>query len=80
MDESLIFGRYDMIIGRDILSELCITLDFSTHSITCNGGAYEGCKAPMKDVDSINFNDSSDNVFTHEELWKSEAVLESTEM
>ena len=78
VDDSLVLGRYDMIIGRDLLSELCINLDFSTHTITCHGGAYEGCTAPMKDVDSINFNDSSDDVFAHEELWESEAVLEST--
>ena len=33
----------------------------------------------MKDVDSIKFTDLSDDVFAHEELWESEAVLESTE-
>ena len=79
MDDSLVLGRYDMIIGRDLLSELCMTLNFSKHVVECNGGAYKGCTAPMKDVDSIQFSDASDNMFAHEELWESEAVLESTE-
>ena len=29
MDDSLILGRYDMSIGRDFLSELCMNLNFS---------------------------------------------------
>ena len=28
VDDLLVLGRYDMIIGRDLLSELCMTLNF----------------------------------------------------
>ena len=42
-------SRYDMIIGRDLLLELKLDLYFSNFTIKGNGGAYEGCTAPMKD-------------------------------
>ena len=42
--------NYKMILGCDILNELQIDLCFSKNTIIGNGGAYEGCAAPMKDV------------------------------
>ena len=50
--------RYNMIIRRDILSELKIDLRFSKNKIQVNGGACEVYTAPMKDVSKINFNAS----------------------
>ena len=69
-----------MILGQDILSELKICLDFSDHMIKCNGGAYKGCTTPMKDISKINFaKTANDDKFLQEEIWESEAVLESME-
>ena len=48
--------RYDMILGRDIFSELPIDLCFSNNIIRGNGVPYTGCLSPMKDVTNINFN------------------------
>ena len=52
--------RYDMILGRDILSNLKIDLRFYDNNIRRNEGAYEGCTEPMKDALKINFNYLSD--------------------
>ena len=40
-------SRYDMIIGRDLFLELKLDLCFSDYTIKGNGGAYNGCTAPM---------------------------------
>ena len=70
-----------MILGHEIFSELKIDLCFFNNTIRKNGGAYEGCNDPMKDVYKINFNVSSDWLkderFWNKELWYSEHVLDS---
>ena len=48
--------KYNMMLGRDILSEPKIDLRFSNNIIRGNGGAYTGCKYSIKDVTNINFN------------------------
>ena len=42
--------RYDLIIGRDLLTELGIVLNFANQTISCHGGAYEGCHTSMVDI------------------------------
>ena len=37
-----------MIIGRDLFLELKLDLCFSDYTIKGNGGAYNGCTAPMR--------------------------------
>ena len=51
--------KYDTILGRHILFELKIDLCFYNNTIRGNGGAHEGCTAPMKDVSKISLNLSS---------------------
>ena len=46
--------RYDMILGRDILSELKIDLCFSDNTIKGNLGTCKGSKSPIKDGLKIN--------------------------
>ena len=47
MDDSQVNGRYDMILGRDVLSELQIYLCLSDYTIRVNGGACEGCTTTL---------------------------------
>ena len=49
-------GRYDMILGRDLLTALGIDLNFSKNVISGGEGPYEGCSAPIFDVINYNFN------------------------
>ena len=49
-------GRYDMILGRDILTALGIDLKFSENIIHGGEGPYKGCSTPMVDVENYNFN------------------------
>ena len=48
MDDLQKNSRYDMIVGQDLLLELKLDLCYSNYTIEVNGGAYEGCNAPMK--------------------------------
>ena len=41
MDESA-EGRYDMILGRDLLDDLGLDLKFYERTIIVGGGPYEG--------------------------------------
>ena len=43
-------GRYDMIIGRDILTKLGIDLKYSTNNIDCGKGPHQGYTAPMENL------------------------------
>ena len=47
--------RYDMIIGRDIITALVLYLKFSVYIIIGGDGSYKGCSAPMSDVTDCNF-------------------------
>ena len=55
--------------------ELKLDLRFSDYKITSNGGACEGCTAPMKDPSKF----CDDAIFRNEELWESEHALDSTQ-
>ena len=43
-------GRYNMILGRDLLTALVLDIKFSDHFILGGEGPYEGYSAPMVDV------------------------------
>ena len=55
VDESTT-GRYNMILGRDLLTALGLDLKFSGNVICGGEGPYEGCSAPIVDVNSYIFN------------------------
>ena len=46
-------GRYDMILGRDILTELALNLKFSEHVIELDDGTLTFSTAPM--IDMVHF-------------------------
>ena len=46
-------SRYDIILGRDILTALVLDLKFSDIIILGGDVTYEGCPAPM--IDLINY-------------------------
>ena len=43
-------GRYDMILGRDILTQLVLNLKFSEHFIESDDGTLNRSKIPMVDL------------------------------
>ena len=49
-------GRYDIILGRDLLTALVLDLKFSDNFIYGRKGSYEGCSAPMVDLSNYAFN------------------------
>ena len=48
-------GRYNMILGRDLLTALGLDFKFSDNVIICREGPYEGCLSPMADVRNYGF-------------------------
>ena len=65
-----------MIIGRDLLAALSMSLDFGNHVIQCTEGIFNGCNTPMKNIDDvINFTDYE--IFNEHN--ESELVAEATE-
>ena len=48
-------GRYNMIISRYLLTKLGIDLKFSTNTIQCSKGSYQGCTTPMVNLDYYDF-------------------------
>ena len=40
-------GRYDMIMGQDLLTELVLNLKFSEHVIEADDGTFKGYTTPM---------------------------------
>ena len=43
-------GRYEMILGRGLLTSLGMDLKFSDNLVIGSNVQYEGCSAPMVDV------------------------------
>ena len=43
-------GRYNMILGRDILTELGLNLKLSEHAIKADDGTFKGYTTPMIDL------------------------------
>ena len=48
-------GRYDMILGRDLLTSLGMDLKFYENVIIGGEGPYKGCSVPMFDIRNYNF-------------------------
>ena len=49
--------RYDMILGRYLLTELGLNLKFSEHVIKADDGPFKGSTAPMVDFGTYIFKD-----------------------
>ena len=49
--------RYDMILGRDILTALGLNLKFSEHVIKADDGNFNGSTAHMVDMGMYDFKD-----------------------
>ena len=53
-------GRYDMILGRYLLTALVLDIKFSDNVIICREGPYEGCSEPMVDVSNYGYKSITD--------------------
>ena len=56
MDDSA-KGRYDMILGENILTELGLNLKWSEHVIKLDDGHFKRSTAPMVDLGTYIFKD-----------------------
>ena len=50
-------GRYDVILGRDILTKLGLNLELYDHVIEANDGTFKGCTVSMVDLGMHEFED-----------------------
>ena len=50
-------GRYDMILGRYLLTYLGLNLQLSDHTIEADDGTFKGSRAPMVDMGTQEFKD-----------------------
>ena len=66
MDESA-KGRYDMILGRDILTELGLNLKFSNRVIKAYDRTFKGYTTSMVDLGMYLFKDLNTYKITPEE-------------
>ena len=48
-------SRYDMILGRDLLTNLGLDLKFSENIILGGDGPFKGCSTPMVDASTYYF-------------------------
>ena len=69
-------GRYDMILGRDILIELILNLKFSEHVIKSGDGPFKGSTTPMVDLGTYRFKDLNPGKITPEEQLTNDYVKE----
>ena len=53
---------YNMILGRDLLTDLGIDIKFSNRVIVGSKGTYEGCSAPMFDVRNYDYAPLTDKI------------------
>ena len=76
-------GRFDMILGRDILRDLALNLKLSDHIIEADSVTFKGYTAPMVDLDTYEFKDLNPGRITPEELFMnaySEEINESEQV
>ena len=59
--------RYDMILGRDLLTSLGLDLKVSKHIMIVSEVTYVGCSSPMVDVSNYNFTYITDKILKPEE-------------
>ena len=60
-------GRYDMILGRDVLTSLGLDVKVSECVIIGIYGPYEKCLLPMVDISNYEFKSPTDKIFKPEE-------------
>ena len=72
VDESTT-GRYNMILGRDLLTTLGLDLKFYENVIHSGEVPYNGCSAPMVDVNNDHF-----NILTSKKLNRNNYLLKRT--
>ena len=60
-------GRYYVILGRDLFTVLGLYLKFSENVIRGGEIPYEGCLAPIVDVNNYDFNIVTERIFKPEE-------------
>ena len=60
-------GRYDIILGRYLLTALGLDIKFSENVIIGGEGPYEGCSEPMVDVSNYAFKYITDKTVKPEE-------------
>ena len=73
-------GRYDMILGRYVLTESELILKFSEHVIKSDDGPFNGSTTPMVDLGKYIFKDLNTGKITPEEFFTNvyaEEVYES---
>ena len=62
-------SRYDMILGRDLITALGLDFKFSDNIIIVNEGPYEGYSTPLVDVSNHNFTSITDKSVKQEEYF-----------
>ena len=73
MDEST-NGRYDMILGRDLITALGLDFKFSDNIIIGGDGPYQGCSAPMVDLSNYEVKSLTDKIVKPEESFANSYV------
>ena len=77
--DDLAKGRYDIILGRDILIALVLNINFSEHFMKTDVGPIKVPTAPMVDLDTYGFKYSNTGKFTTKELFMDDYVEEAYE-
>ena len=69
-------GRYDMILGRYLLTESGLNLKFSEHVIKADDGHFKGSTAPVVDLGTYKFKDLNTGKIKPEESFTDDYVKE----
>ena len=69
-------GRYDMILGRYILTELGLNIKFFDHVIEADDGTFIGSTTPMFDLGTYEFKILNTGKITPKELFTNAYVEE----
>ena len=67
-------GRYDMILGRDVLKELGLNMKFSLHVIEADDGHFKGYTTLMVDLGTYIFKDFNRGKIKPEESFTNACV------
>ena len=69
-------GRWDIILGTNILTELVLNLKLSEHVIEADGGPFKGSITPMIDLGKYIFKDLNTGKITPEESFPNANIEE----
>ena len=69
-------GRYGMVLGQDLLTELGLNLKFSEHVIEADDGTFKGSTTPMVDLGTYIFKYLNTGKITPEESFANAYVVE----